>query len=155
MLRHILLFLAASLTACSTLNPRYGATESVSGDADYPAQLLASPEIERTETASAIEEEEVAHIDAETPAPPTDLWQRIRDGFSLADADHPRLQRQLDWYVRHPAYMQRVSERATPYMYYVIETIEENNIPSELALLPIVESAFQPFAYSHGHGGLG
>ena len=46
--------------------------------------------------------------------------------------------------------MQRVAERANPYMYYVIETIEENDIPSELALLPIVESAFQPFAYSHG-----
>ena len=81
---------------------------------------------------------------------PDDLWQRIRDNFVLEDIDHPRIQQQLDWYVRHPAYMQRVAERARPYLYYIVETLEKHNIPSEIALLPIVESAFQPFAYSHG-----
>ncbi|MDH3948918.1 MAG: transglycosylase SLT domain-containing protein, partial [Gammaproteobacteria bacterium] len=152
MLRLTLLFTAATLTACSAMDTRYGATQGAPGDADYPAQLFASAEIE---PASTVDEEIAAvEIDTEevdaTPVAPTDLWQRIRDGFTIEDTDHPRLQRQLDWYVRHPAYMQRVAERATPYMYHVIETIEENDIPSELALLPIVESAFQPFAYSHG-----
>ncbi len=147
MLRHILVLTAASLTACSTMTTRYGVPEPVLGDADYPAQLFASSPA----NASFPPAEHIVATEIETqPAPPTDIWQRIREGFALADADHPRLQRQLDWYVRHPAYMQRVAERANPYMFYVIETIEENNIPSELALLPIVESAFQPFAYSHG-----
>ena len=146
MLRLTLLLMAAALTACSTMTPRYGTTDTIPGDADYPAQLFANPEVAPTPA----EDEYIATAQHTTPAPPTDLWQRIRDGFTLEDTDHPRLQRQLDWYVRHPAYMQRVAERATPYMYYVIETVEENNIPSELALLPIVESAFQPFAYSHG-----
>ncbi len=81
---------------------------------------------------------------------PEDLWQRIRDGFALEDIEHRRIQQQLDWYVRHPAYMQRVAERARPYLYYIVETLEARNMPSEIALLPIVESAFQPFAYSHG-----
>ncbi|VAX12839.1 Membrane-bound lytic murein transglycosylase D [hydrothermal vent metagenome] len=81
---------------------------------------------------------------------PTDLWQRIRDGFSLDDKNHRRIQQQLDWYVRHPAYMRRVAERARPYLYYIVETLEKHHIPSEIALLPIVESAFKPFAYSHG-----
>jgi len=83
-------------------------------------------------------------------AGPDDLWQRIRDGFTLEDIEHRRIQQQLDWYVRHPAYMQRVAERARPYLYYIVETLENHNMPSEIALLPIVESAFQPFAYSHG-----
>ena len=151
MYRLPLILLAAVLTACSALDTRYGANQTVPGDADYPAQLLAITEVEPVETASSTEEIAAAEVEVEaTPAPPTDVWQRIREGFTLEDSDHPRLQRQLDWYVRHPAYMQRVAERATPYMYHVIETVEENDIPSELALLPIVESAFQPFAYSHG-----
>ena len=46
--------------------------------------------------------------------------------------------------------MQRVSERARPFMYYIVNTLEQHDLPLELALLPIVESAFDPFAYSHG-----
>lgn len=81
---------------------------------------------------------------------PTDLWQRIRNGFSLKNKDHRRIQQQLDWYIRHPAYMRRVANRARPYLYYIVQTLENHKIPSEIALLPIVESAFKPFAYSHG-----
>ena len=81
---------------------------------------------------------------------PLDLWQRIRDNFVLEEQTHPRIQQQLDWYTRHPAYMQRVAERARPYLYFIVETLDKHKIPAEIALLPIVESAFQPFAYSHG-----
>ncbi len=81
---------------------------------------------------------------------PDDLWQRIRNGFSLHSKKHRRIQQQLDWYIHHPAYMRRVARRARPYLYYIVKTLENHNIPSELALLPIVESAFKPFAYSHG-----
>jgi len=96
--------------------------------------------------------EETQNIEKEdTPAPVLDdAWARIRNGFNIADSDHPRIKTQLDWYVRHPDYLDRVAERAQPYMYFIVETLEENNIPLELALLPIVESAFKPFAYSHG-----
>ena len=148
MMRLILILAASILTACSVpltqpVQEQEQVPDSTAGiieDANYPADLLLSDETIATRVqAQALE-----------PEPPTDVWQRIRDGFSLAETDHPRFQRELDWYARHPGYMQRVSERAIPYMYYVIETIEENNLPSELALLPIVESAFQPFAYSHG-----
>jgi len=106
----------------------------VNGDANFPAYWSGF--------------EANSHIFANTE--PDDLWQRIRDGFAFDDIEHRRIQQQLDWYVRHPAYMQRVAERARPYLYYIVETLENRNIPSEIALLPIVESAFQPFAYSHG-----
>lgn len=79
-----------------------------------------------------------------------DTWQRIRNGFDLPDIEHKRVQQELNWYKRHPEYMKRVVERARPYLHHIIETVEAAGIPTEIALLPIVESAFQPFAYSHG-----
>ena len=79
-----------------------------------------------------------------------DTWQRIRNGFDLADLEHKRIQQELNWFKRHPEYMTRVVERARPYLHYIIEQVEAAEIPTEIALLPIVESAFQPFAYSHG-----
>ena len=145
MMRLTLIVAASILTACSVPVTQPEQAEapdpsSISGDANYPVALLASDEMIAAQVAEQALEPEI----------PPDVWQRIREGFSIADTDHPRLQRELDWYARHPDYMQRVAERASPYMYYVIDTIEENNLPNELALLPIVESAFQPFAYSHG-----
>ena len=79
-----------------------------------------------------------------------DTWERIRNGFDLPDVKHKRIQQELNWFKRHPEYMKRVVERARPYLHYIIETVEAAGLPSEIALLPIVESAFQPFAYSHG-----
>jgi len=91
------------------------------------------------------------NLDTEAiPQPETDLWAKLRLNFSLPESQQKRIQSQFDWYVRHPEYMQRVAERAKPYLYFVMETVEEGNIPMEIALLPIVESAFLPFAYSHG-----
>ena len=81
-----------------------------------------------------------------------DTWERIRNGFDLPidQHNHRRVQQELNWYKRHPEYMKRVVERSRPYLHYIAETVEAAGIPSEFALLPIVESAFQPFAYSHG-----
>ena len=84
------------------------------------------------------------------PRIPLDTWERIRNGFTLPDVQHKRVRQELNWFKRHPEYIKRVVERSRPYLHYIIETVEAAGIPSELALLPIVESAFQPFAYSHG-----
>nr|WP_297347502.1 LysM peptidoglycan-binding domain-containing protein [uncultured Glaciecola sp.] len=80
----------------------------------------------------------------------TDSWDRVRKGFTFAVPDKKRVTNQKNWYLRHPSYMKRVSKRAEPFLYYIIEELEKAGMPSELALLPIVESAFDPFAYSHG-----
>ena len=85
-----------------------------------------------------------------SPTTRLDTWERIRAGFNLPDVEHKRIEQELNWFKRHPNYMNRVVERARPYLHYIIETVEAAGLPSELALLPIVESAFQPFAYSHG-----
>ncbi len=96
-----------------------------------------------------------ANAESEQPAlpppPPSDLWQRIRDGIELdTKLDNRRITAQLNWYKRHPNYLSRVSQRSQRYMYYVVEQLEQRQLPLELALLPIVESAYDPFAYSHG-----
>ncbi|XOV88394.1 MAG: LysM peptidoglycan-binding domain-containing protein [Pseudomonadota bacterium] len=80
-----------------------------------------------------------------------DLWQRIRAGFRLEHhLDNPRVQAELNWYARHPDYLDRVATRAARHLYHIVEAIEQRDLPMEIALLPIVESAFDPFAYSHG-----
>jgi len=86
-----------------------------------------------------------------TPIPETDLWQRLRGGYAMtAPALHAKTQQQLNWFVKHPEYINRVVERARPYLHYIVDQIEQRDMPLEIALLPVVESGFQPFAYSSG-----
>ena len=92
------------------------------------------------------EEEEVL---AANPAD-NDLWQRLRNGFQLEADDRRAVQQQLDWYVSHPAYITRVFTRAKRFLPYIVAEAESRGMPLEVALLPVVESAFDPFAYSHG-----
>lgn len=79
------------------------------------------------------------------------LWSHLRAGFSLEDGlEHKRTQSQLEWYSSHQAYIERVIDRAEPFLHYILTEAQKRKIPTEMVLLPIVESAFQPFAYSHG-----
>ena len=79
-----------------------------------------------------------------------DLMDRIRAGFKITESDQFRsaVDVQLSWYERNPEYLDRVFGRAALYMHYIVEEIERRGMPMELALLPVVESAFEPFAYS-------
>jgi membrane-bound lytic murein transglycosylase D len=77
-------------------------------------------------------------------------WYRLQTGMQLSAVDNARVAAQLKWYLDHPGYLQRVMERARPILPFVLDELEQRNLPSELALLPIVESAYQAFAYSHG-----
>lgn len=85
-----------------------------------------------------------------TLAERVDLWDRVRAGFALPELDEKRIQQQINWYAKHPHYMARVTERGLPYLYHIVDELESRGMPTEFALLPIVESAFDPFAYSHG-----
>jgi membrane-bound lytic murein transglycosylase D len=76
------------------------------------------------------------------------VWERLISLYSLPHIENERIDRELNWYLRHPAYIARVQQRAEPYLHLILDEIEAKNIPGELALLPIVESAFLPEAYS-------
>lgn len=85
------------------------------------------------------------------PVPIIDLWARMRSGFTLdIDIHNKRIRAQRNWYANNQRYIERVTNRANRYLYHVIDAIEERGMPLELALLPVVESAYDPFAYSHG-----
>ncbi len=85
----------------------------------------------------------------EIEQPPADIWERLIAGFSLPDcAPGTPAHTWQDWYGNHPDYMQRVFVRAQPWLYDIISQIEERELPYELALLPIVESAYDAFAFS-------
>ena len=70
--------------------------------------------------------------------------------FALEIPTDPAVERERDWYARNQAYLDRVFNRADLYLFHIVGALEARGMPAELALLPIVESAFDPFAYSHG-----
>ncbi len=84
------------------------------------------------------------------PGEPYDLLTKLRFGFSLDYDENKRIAAERAWFVRNPKYLERVFTRAQRYMPYIVAELERRSLPLELALLPIVESAYDPFAYSHG-----
>lgn len=79
----------------------------------------------------------------------TDIWMRIRHGFAIPDlVDNPLVNTQTTWYASRPDYIARTTKRASLYLYHVVEELEKRHMPTELALLPFIESAFNPQAYS-------
>src|SRR5690606_23330031 len=80
------------------------------------------------------------------------FWTRFRNQMSLVnEVEHPRVDKHLKWYQNNQSYFDRVMARGNKYLYYILDQVEQRNLPVELALLPIIESAFDPFAYSHSH----
>ncbi|WP_243881627.1 LysM peptidoglycan-binding domain-containing protein [Shewanella algae] len=107
--------------------------------AEAPVKATPAPVI--TQAPQVISEPEVAV---------TDVWQRIRSQLNMPVPDEKLVRQYRQWYINNPRHLEQISERAAPFMYLIVEQIEERKLPMELALLPIVESAFDPFAYSHG-----
>jgi len=85
----------------------------------------------------------------DVPLPDADLWERIRLGFALDPLDSPLVAEQEDWYASRPDYIKRFVERGSLYLHYIVEQVEKRHMPTEIALLPVVESAFTPNARSH------
>lgn len=82
-----------------------------------------------------------------TPAPES-LWDRIRNGFALPQVDSKLVARHEAWFLNHPDYFQRMIERSRLYLYFIVEEIDKRHMPMEVALLPMIESAYNPIAYS-------
>ena len=80
--------------------------------------------------------------------PQRDLWQRIRVGFSLPELDTYLVRENEEWYAERPEYTARMLERSKRYLFYIVQEVEKRGMPTEIALLPMIESAFNPQAYS-------
>jgi len=81
-------------------------------------------------------------------ASPDDLWQRMRNGFSMPNLDGPLVADRQAWYLNRPEMLKQVLDRGRRYLYYIVEELERRGMPTELALLPMVESSYNPMAYS-------
>ncbi|WP_374493827.1 transglycosylase SLT domain-containing protein [Brachymonas sp.] len=79
---------------------------------------------------------------------PTDLWDRIRQGFAIPDLDDDFVRTRESWYASHPEQVERLFTRSNKYLYHIVEELERRHMPTELALLPFVESSFNPQAIS-------
>lgn len=85
-------------------------------------------------------------IDLTTP--PDDLWQRMRNGFTMPNLESPLVADRQAWYLNRPDVLRRVFDRSRRYLYHIVDELQKRGMPTELALLPIVESSFNPLAYS-------
>ena len=80
--------------------------------------------------------------------PPKELWDRIRRGFAMPDLQDTLVADREQWYSSRPDYIQRMTERSSKYLFHIVEELERRQMPTELALLPFIESAFNPQAVS-------
>ncbi|MDX1336030.1 MAG: transglycosylase SLT domain-containing protein, partial [Gammaproteobacteria bacterium] len=142
--------LTFSLTGCAT-NEKQAQAAPLENPAAHEYPSGESVSLENTE-----QEQSLTVINTEFPQldpfqADEDLWQRVRAGYALEHhTDQSRVQSFIDWHQCHPDYLHRVTARGEPYLHMILEEIDARGMPTELVLLPIVESAFVPFAYSHG-----
>ncbi|MFN3885046.1 MAG: transglycosylase SLT domain-containing protein, partial [Rhodocyclaceae bacterium] len=156
-LRLGLLLLVSLLGACTSL-PHENSSEP-DGSRDAPLPSASEPAIGNlSEPASAsismaalpkqaIEESAPPPL-LDLTVPPNDLWQRIRRGFGMPDLHDPLVAEWQSWYLNRPGMLRRIFERGRRYLYHIVEELEKRGMPTEIALLPMVESAFDPRAVS-------
>ena len=95
-----------------------------------------------------ISEQNTSSASVAALTPPVDLWDRIRRGYAMPDLENDLVHDREQWYSSRPDYIFRMTDRSRKYMFYIVEELELRNMPTELALLPFVESAFNPQAVS-------
>jgi membrane-bound lytic murein transglycosylase D len=141
------LFLLLWLAGCATPPAREQAVPAPVVSAAKPAEP-AEPAVVPSGPLAPITAAEAPSRAVAPLKPPVDLWDRIRRGFAMPDLQGDLVRQQEQWYVSRPDYMQRMTERSRKYLFHIVEELERRNMPTELALLPFIESAFNPQAVS-------
>ncbi|WP_114325909.1 lytic transglycosylase [Candidatus Colwellia aromaticivorans] len=136
----------STLLSQNNTNEIYLPQEQVANTAEINQALLADESIDVIHPVDDV----TFSLKGESLQSSNDVWQRIRGQLTFDIPQNNRVIMQRNWYAKHSSYLTRVAKRAEPFLYYIVEELEKNNVPVELALLPVVESAFDPFAYSHG-----
>lgn len=156
-----------ALGACGTIAPsgsgegapvvsRTDAGSSPTGDATTQAEMGPLPEGTLPQEATAdtgttiADGEETLHVEeANALEPVGNLWDRIRAGFAMPELDSKLVAHHERKLLAHPDYLERMIERSRPYLYHIVDEVEKRGLPTELALLPFIESAMNPGATSH------
>jgi membrane-bound lytic murein transglycosylase D len=137
----------------STLRPEYansrvGASTDTSAGSPRPEYASSSMSIEWRDNNAVPAQADATDPANDTPANADDLWQRIRDGFKINDVSNPLTAAQEAWYAARPDYVKRMVLRSRRYLYHIVTEVQRRSMPMEIALLPMIESAFNPHAYS-------
>ena len=168
--RWSLWFAAAALSGCAALPPSTDAPASAEGTA---APLAATaplvPAVPEAATAAALASRASPAASRRSSAPPlraldplspdrpldlddadakTDLWVRVRQGLQMAELNNELVRKWEQWYAGRPDYVQRMTDRGGRYLFHIVEEVHRRGLPTELALLPFIESAFNPQAMS-------
>ena len=141
------ILLAALVAACATPTPAPEAPPPAAPQVVAPPPpVAATPEAARGESVPFPfpDDTELESL----PAPAEDLWTRIRRGYAMPDIDDPLVAKWEQWYASRPDYVARMIDRSRRYLYYIVVEVEQKGMPLEIALLPMVESAFNPNAMS-------
>ena len=153
-----------ALTACATPLPPVPQTspapafEALAAPTPAPAATATIPTVTAPPSVAAVDERIVVvpvdplrpgvRLDLNDNTAQTDLWSRVRAGFGMPDLDTDLVRDRERWYATRPDYVQRMTERGGRYLFHIVEEVERRGMPTELALLPFIESAFNPQAMS-------
>ena len=160
-LRLLPLLAALAMAGCATAPAPKPAPEPVAPVApvavEAPAPVVAAPVVEAPAAPTEAVEADASPIDPLRPdvridlndsAARTDLWARTRQGFAMPDLDSDLVRKWEQYYTAKPEYLQRMFERGGRYLFQIVDDLNRRNMPTDLALLPFIESAFNPQAMS-------
>ena len=133
--------------ASATTQPRAEAPAAATQDGAPPTAQAAPPEVAVASVPIDPLRPEV-RLNLDDRSAQTDLWARVRRGFAMPDLDGDLVRDREQWYATRPDYVQRMTERGGRYLFHIVEELERRGMPTELALLPFIESAFNPQAMS-------
>jgi membrane-bound lytic murein transglycosylase D len=118
---------------------------------DVEETIVHTPPVEDDTIEESSEPVAPVFVENILPSEAEDVWHRIRIQLQFAPSNHERVQNRVDWYLKHPNYMETITKRAEPFLYYIVNEVERRGLPIELALMPLIESDFDTSAYSHKH----
>jgi len=141
-----LLGMIISLGGCATTSIT---TSRTSAPPDSPPPAIAPPSTPLpAPTLSPNSAARPIPIAIDLTVTPDNLWQRIRNGFGMPDLHDPLVADRQSWYLNHPDMLRRIFQRSSLYIFHIVDELEKRGMPTELALLPMVESAYNPLALS-------
>ncbi|HAT29881.1 MAG TPA: lytic transglycosylase [Janthinobacterium sp.] len=124
------------------------AAVAATGPALIPLSPLVTAKLPTFDSASLLKAEKLVKSSADADARDVDVWSRIRSGYAIPDIDNQLVAKHVAWYTSRPDYIARTTTRASRYIFHVVQELEKRGMPTELALLPFIESAFNPQAFS-------
>ncbi len=152
--RNVLSFLSRSILIAGALFHGAVYAETPEALSLSPATSIASPAGQAGNDGLTVHEIAAAPplaTNIDLTVPPENIWDRIRNGFAMTNLNDDLVLYYQQWYTNRPEALRRMVERSRPYLHYIVQEIEARGMPTELALLPMVESAFNPMAYSRAH----